>query len=276
MKTHAPTTPSRRTITGIDYSKILTKKKPYKKLTKGFQRAKGRSNQGRITSRHKGGGVKRLYRMIDFKMERMGKPARLLSIEYDPNRSGFIGLVEYPDKEKRYILLPQEIKVGQKISISENAPLSPGNRLPLARIPSGTRIYNIELKPGGGARLVRSAGNFAEILGQEGSFALIKLPSKEIRKIEKAGFASIGQVSNPEHGFITIGKAGRSRLMGRRPRVRGSAMSPAAHPYGGGEGRAPRGTKRPKTKWGKITGGHKTRKRKKYSDSLIIERRKKK
>lgn len=276
MKKYAPTTPSRRHASGIEYAKILTKKEPYKSLTKWFKRAKGRNAQGRITSRHKGGGVKRLYRMIDFKMDKINQPATLLSVEYDPNRSGFIGLVEYQDKEKRYILLPQEIKVGQKISVSEEAPLAPGNRLPLEKIPGGTKVYNIEIKPGGGAKLVRSAGSFAEVLGQEGKFALVKLPSKEVRKINKKSFASIGQVSNPEHSFVVIGKAGRSRLLGRRPKVRGSAMSPAAHPYGGGEGRALRGTRRPKNKWGKITGGRKTRKKKKYSDSLIIKRRKKK
>lgn len=276
MKTYKPTTPSRRTATIIDYAEILTAKEPFKRLTKGFKRAKGRNNYGRITVRGRGGGVKRLYRMIDFKMEKINKTGRLLSVEYDPNRSGFIGLVEYQDKEKRYLLLPQGVKAGEEILASENAPLKPGNRLPLKNMPSGTKIYNIELKPAGGAKLVRSAGSFAEILSQEENQTLIKLPSKEVRKIDSRAFASIGQVSNPEHSFMVFGKAGRRRLRGRRPMVRGSAMYPAAHPYGGGEGRAMRGTRRPKTKWGKITGGRKTRNRKKYSDLFIVERRKNK
>lgn len=275
MKTYAPTTPSRRFITGIDYSKVLTENEPHKKLTKGFKRAKGRNIFGRVTSRGRGGGVKKLYRQIDFKMEKINQPARLLSVEYDPNRSGFVGLVEYQAGEKRYMLLPHGVKVGEEILISESAPLKPGNRLPLKNIPGGAKIYNIEIKPRGGAKMVRSAGNFAEVLSHEEGFALIKLPSKEIRKIDDKSFASIGQVSNPEHRFVVIGKAGRSRLMGRRPIVRGSAQYPASHKYGGGEGRALRGTKRPKTKWGKITGGRKTRKPKKYSDLFIIERRKK-
>lgn len=275
MKTYAPTTPSRRFITGIDYSNILTENEPHKKLTKGFKRDKGRNIFGRVTSRGRGGGVKKLYRQIDFKMEKINQPARLLSVEYDPNRSGFVGLVKYQTGEKRYMLLPHGVKTGEEILISENAPLNPGNRLPLKNIPGGARIYNIEIKPGGGAKIVRSAGSFAEVLSHEEGFALIKLPSKEIRKIDGKSFASIGQVSNPEHSFVVIGKAGRNRLMGRRPMVRGSAQNPSSHKYGGGEGRALRGTKRPKTKWGKITGGRKTRKAKKYSDIFIIERRKK-
>ncbi|OGZ32314.1 MAG: 50S ribosomal protein L2 [Candidatus Niyogibacteria bacterium RIFCSPLOWO2_12_FULL_41_13] len=276
MKIYSPTTPSRRFITGIDYSKILTENEPHKKLTKGFKKAKGRNVFGRVTSRGRGGGVKKLYREIDFRMDKINQPARLLSVEYDPNRSGFIGLVEYQDdKEKRYLLLPREVKTGEEILTSPTAPLKPGNRLLLKNIPTGAKIYNIEIKPGGGAKMVRSAGSFAEVLSHEEGFALIKLPSKEIRKIDDKGFASIGQVSNPEHRFVVIGKAGRNRLMGRRPIVRGSAQYPASHKYGGGEGRAPRGTKRPKTKWGKITGGRKTRKPKKYSDLFIVERRKK-
>lgn len=275
MKTYAPTTPSRRFITGIDYSNILTENEPHKKLTKGFKRARGRNIFGRVTSRGRGGGAKKLYRQIDFRMEKINQPARLLSVEYDPNRSGFVGLVKYQTGEKRYMLLPHGVKAGEEILISENAPLNPGNRLPLKNIPGGARIYNIEIKPGGGAKIVRSAGSFAEVLSHEEGFALIKLPSKEVRKIDGKSFASIGQVSNPEHSFVVIGKAGRNRLMGRRPMVRGSAQNPSSHKYGGGEGRALRGTKRPKTKWGKITGGRKTRKTKKYSDIFIIERRKK-
>ena len=255
---------------------MLTKKEPEKSLIFGFKRRKGRAKSGEITVRHKGGGNKKLYRAVDFKQNKMDIPAKIVSLEYDPNRSGFIGLVEYQDdKEKRYLLLPREVKTGEEILTSPTAPLKPGNRLLLKNIPTGAKIYNIEIKPGGGAKMVRSAGSFAEVLSHEEGFALIKLPSKEIRKIDDKGFASIGQVSNPEHRFVVIGKAGRNRLMGRRPIVRGSAQYPASHKYGGGEGRALRGTKRPKTKWGKITGGRKTRKPKKYSDLFIIERRKK-
>lgn len=274
MKTYKPTTPSRRFITNADYS-ILTKKGPEKSLAFGFKRDKGRSG-GKITMRHIGGGAKKLYRQVDFLLEKKDISGEVQSVEYDPNRSGFIGLVRYPDGNTRYLLLPEGIKAGDKIIASENAPISPGNRLPLAKMPVGSLVYNLEIKPGSGAKLVRSAGNFAEVLALEGKYALIKLPSREIRKIESSAFASIGKVSNPEHIFASIGKAGRTRLLGIRPTVRAKAMNPKDHPYGGGEGRTPRGTRRPKTKWGKVTGGRKTRKRKKYSDIFIIQRRVKK
>ena len=276
MKRYKPTTPSRRHMSGVLYRDILTRQEPEKSLTHGFKRAVGRNTKGRITTRHKGAGHKRLYREIDFRLEKRDIPGTIKSIEYDPNRTGFIGLIVYGDGEKRYMLLPSGLRVGDKILISENAEIKTGNRLPLKNIPVGTKIYNIELKPGSGAKLARSAGNYAEVLAHDAGYVQVKLASKEVRKIPDNAWASIGAVSNEEHSFITIGKAGRSRWLGKRPTVRGSAMNPCDHPYGGGEGRAPRGTRRPKTKWGKITGGVKTRKRKKYSDKLIIKRREKK
>ncbi len=276
MKRFKPTTPSRRQMTGLSYREILTAKKPEKNLLTGFKRASGRNSFGRITTRHKGGGAKRLFRKIDFNYNKRDIPAVVKSMEYDPNRSGFIALVNYRDGEKRYILAPADVKIGDTIVISENAELKPGNRVPLGKIPVGGQIYNIELKPGSGAKLCRSAGNYAEVLAHEAGFSHIKLPSSEIRKIPDKAWASIGKVSKEEHELIVFGKAGRSRHKGIRPTVRGSAMNPCDHPYGGGEGRQPRGTRRPKTKWGKVTGGKKTRKRHKYSNIFIISRRKKK
>lgn len=276
IKFYKPTTPSRRQMTSLSYRGILTARRPEKRLTRGFKRAKGRNIFGRITTRHKGGGAKRLFRMIDFKYDKHDMPATVKSAEYDPNRSGLIALVAYGDGEKRYVLMPAEIKVGEEIIVSENAELKPGNRLPLKKIPVGSQVYNIELKPGAGAKLCRSAGNYAEVLAHEAGFSHLKLPSSEIRKVPDKAWASVGRVSKEEHRLIVFGKAGRSRHKGIRPTVRGSAMNPVDHPYGGGEGRAPRGTRRPKTAWGKITGGVKTRKRKKYSDIFIISRRKKK
>lgn len=276
MKTYKPTTPSRRHLTGINYRAVLTAAEPEKSLTRGFKRAKGRNSQGRITARHKGGGAKRLYRLVDFKFDKHDIPAVVKTIEYDPNRSAFISLVVYQDGEKRYILAPSSIKVGDKIIVSEKAEVQTGNRLPLAKIPIGTYIHNIELKPGGGAKLARSAGSYAELLAHDDKYALIKLSSGEIRKVLDTAWASIGTVSNEEHRLVTIGKAGRSRWLGIRPTVRGSAMNPVDHPLGGGEGRAGAGMRRPKNKWGKGIRGVKTRKRKKYSDHLIVSRRKKK
>jgi large subunit ribosomal protein L2 len=276
MKFYKPTTPSRRQMTGLSYRDILTSKNPEKNLTAGFKRAKGRNVFGRITTRHKGGGAKRLFRMIDFKYNKRDIPAVVKSIEYDPNRSGFISLIVYRDGEKRYILSPAGIKVGDEIITSEKAELKSGNRVPLGKIPVGGQIYNIEIKPGAGAQLCRSAGNYAEVLAHEAGFATLKLPSAEIRKIPDKAWVSIGKVSKEEYNLVILGKAGRSRHKGIRPTVRGSAMNPCDHPYGGGEGRGGRGTRRPKTAWGKITGGVKTRKRKKYSDIFIISRRKKK
>jgi len=276
MKKYSPTTPSRRQMSGISFRGILTVREPEKKLTKGFKRVRGRNTFGRITTRHKGGGVKRLYREIDFKYDKKDIPAIIKTIEYDPNRSGFISLISYIDGEKRYVLLPSGLKVGDKVITSQNADIKPGNRLMLKNIPVGTFIYNIELRPGRVAKLARSAGTYAELSAHDKGFVLIKLPSGEIRKIHDNCWASIGQVSNEEHKLRIIGKAGRSRWLGIRPTVRGSAMNPVDHPLGGGEGRQSLGLKRPKNLWGKGIRGVKTRKRKKYSNIFIITRRKKK
>jgi large subunit ribosomal protein L2 len=265
-------------MTGIDYKAVLTVRgnNPLKSLLTGFKRAKGRSGQGRITVRHKGGGHKRLYRMIDFKYDKKNIPGRVLSVEYDPNRSGFIALVAYADGEKRYVLAPRGLTNGDTVLTSEKADVKPGNRLPLKKIIPGTHVYNIEILPGGGSKLARSAGNSAELLAHDAGHAQLRMPSKEIRKVSENCWASVGDVSNEDHSLVTIGKAGRSRWMGKRPTVRGSAMNPVDHPYGGGEGRQPRGTRRPKNLWGKGTRGVKTRRKNKYSDNLIIQRRKKK
>lgn len=254
---------------------ILSKKEPEKQLTRGFHRKVGRNNIGRITTRHKGGGHKRLWRNIDFKEDKTSIPARVLSFEYDPNRTGCIALVCYRDGEKRYILLPQDIKIGDEIIVSPQAPMKPGNRLPLKNIPSGTFVYNVELKAGAGARLGRSAGVGVEILSHDGGFVQAKLPSKEVRLISENCWATIGKLAKEEHRFVSGGKAGRSRWKGVRPTVRGSAMNPVDHPYGGGEGRTMRGTRRPKNLWGKGTRGVRTRNPKKYSNTFIIERRSK-
>jgi len=276
MKNYRPTSPSRRQMTSVTYRGVLTASKPEKSLTKGFKRHVGRNNQGRITTRHKGGGHKRSYREIDFIYNKKDIPAFVKTIEYDPNRSGFIALVFYKDGEKRYILAPKTVKVGDEIIVSEKAPLKPGNRLLLRNIPVGTFVYNIEIKSGGGAKIARSAGVFAQVMANNEGYTHLKIPSREIRKVPENCFASVGEVSNEEYRLVNIGKAGRSRWLGKRPTVRGSAMNPVDHPYGGGEGRQGRGTKRPKTMWGKVTGGRKTRHPKKYSNRLIVFRRKKK
>jgi large subunit ribosomal protein L2 len=279
MKKYKPTTPSRRQMTGISYRKLLssTKSAPLKSLTKGLKRSAGRNSKGRITTRHKGGGSKRLYRQIDFKYDKHDIPAKIEAIEYDPNRSGFIALVSYFDGEKRYILAPQDLKPKDKFIVSETAEIKAGNRLPLSKISPGTHVYNIETQPRGGAKLARSAGNFAELLAHDAGYAQIKMPSREIRKVSEKCWASIGAVSNEEHGLVVLGKAGRSRWAGVRPTVRGSAMNPVDHPLGGGEGKAPVGLKKgAKNKWGKGKRGVKTRKKKKYSNSMIIQRRRNK
>lgn len=276
MKKYGSFTPSRRQMTGVSYRKILgaTQNEPFKSLTKGFKRAMGRNNVGRITTRHKGGGSKRLYRQVDFKYNKHDIPAKVLGIEYDPNRSGFIALIVYTDGEKRYMLSPQELKKGDEILVSEKAEMKIGNRMPLRKIPVGTKVYNIEIQPGAGSKLVRSAGVGAEVLAHEGDYAQIRMPSKEVRRVSGRCWASIGAVSNEEYNLVVIGKAGRTRWLGVRPTVRGSAMNPVDHPYGGGEGRQPRGLKRPKNLWGKGTRGVKTRKPKKYSNIFILQRRK--
>jgi len=277
IKAKKPTTPGQRKMTVVDYKKVLTTNEPYKPLLVKLNQKYGRS-KGKISVRWRGGGHKKMYRLIDFKQgqDKLDIPAKVLTIEYDPYRSAFISLVCYKDGEKRYILAPDGLKKGSKIITSEKAPIKTGNRMMLKNIPPGTLICNVELYPGRGGQMTRSAGSFAKMLGTEKGYAILQLPSSEIRKVKENCFATIGQVSCPEHSSIVLGKAGRSRHMGRKPAVRGSAMNPREHPYGGGEGRAPRGTKRPKTKWGKVTGGRKTRKKRKPSSKFILQRRKKK
>src|SRR3989344_346687 len=259
MKHYKPTTASRRGMTGIDFS-LLSNKGPEKSLTINVRRNVGRSAQtGRITVRHKGGGVKRLYRIIEFAQTRIDMPAKIVALEYDPNRTAFIALIEYQDNKKQYVIASQDMKIGDEIIFSEKAPLKSGNRLQLKNIPVGTDVYNIELEPGRGGKMARSAGSSAQVLAHEAGYINLKMPSTEIRKVKDTCFATIGMVSNQENRFYTIGKAGKSRLKGRRPHVRGSAMNPVDHPHGGGEGRQPIGLKHPKTPWGKPALGVKTR-----------------
>lgn len=249
----------------------ITKTRPEKSLTKPLKKHAGRNNQGRITTRHRGGGAKRAYRIIDFKRNKLGVPARVAAIEYDPNRSARIALLHYRDGEKRYILAPLGLKVGDYVVAGPEADIRPGNALPLKNIPAGTTIHNIELEPGRGGQLVRSAGVGAQLMAKEGDYALIRLPSGELRNVHLRCMATVGQVGNTDHENITIGKAGRSRHLGRRPAVRGAAMNPRDHPHGGGEGRAPRGGQ-PQTPWGKSALGRKTR-RNKRTDRFIVRRR---
>lgn len=260
-------------MTNVTYRGVITTSTPLKSLTSGFRRSVGRNSQGRITMRHKGGGHKRLFRDVDFLYDKKDIPAVIKSVEYDPNRSAFIGLAVYKDGEKRYVVLPKEVKSGAKFIVSEKAELNPGNRLPLRNIPVGTFVYNIEVKPRGGAKIARSAGIFAQVSANADGYTNIKMPSTEVRKINEECWACVGTVSNEEHHLENYGKAGRSRWKGIRPTVRGTAMNPVDHPYGGGEGRQGRGTKRPKTMWGKVTGGRKTRTPKKYSNVFIVSRR---
>jgi len=274
MKKYKPTSKSRRSMTNVTYRGVLTKSEPEKSLTHGFKRSFGRDANGRIAMRHRGGGHKRLYRDVDFLYDKKDIPAKITSIEYDPNRSAFIGLAVYKDGEKRYVVVPKSIKAGDSFVVSETATLTPGNRLPLKNIPVGTFVYNIEIKPMGGAKIGRSAGIFAQVSANAAGYTNLKMPSTEVRKVNENCYACIGVVSNEEHHLENWGKAGRSRWKGIRPRVRGSAMNPVDHPYGGGEGRQGRGTKRPKTLWGKVTGGRKTRSPKKYSNVFVVSRRK--
>lgn len=260
------------------YSKFLTESKPLKSLTKGRKRAVGRNNAGRITTQHKGGGHKRLYRDIDFKYNKKDIPAKLASIEYDPNRTAYVGVANYVDGEKRYVVVPQSMKVGDEFVVSENAKIKTGNRTLLKNIPVGTFVYNIEINPGAGAKIARSAGNYAEVVAQDADAKVthLKMPSSEIRKVISHAWASVGEVSNDEHKLRNVGKAGRSRHLGKRPTVRGSAMNPVDHPHGGGEGRQGIGLRRgPKTRQGKLAYGVKTRKPKKHSNIMIVSRRKK-
>jgi large subunit ribosomal protein L2 len=275
MKRFKPTSPSRRNMAIVNYAQILTTDEPYKPLTNGFRRGSGRNNTGRITTRHKGGGHKRLYRQIDFKYDKKDIPARIETIEYDPNRTSFISLVTYADGEKLYVILPKSLKVGDKFTVGEKVEVKAGNRLPLKNIPVGTFVYNIELKFEGGAKLVRSAGSFAEVIAHDAGYALVKMPSTEVRKILETAWASIGEVSNDENRLQNIGKAGASRHRGIRPTVRGTAMNPVDHPHGGGEGRQGRGRRRAISIYGKPTGkGQKSRRAKKYSNKHIVTRRK--
>lgn len=275
MKHYKPTTPSRRHMTVVNFGE-LSAEKPIRKLLKRLPKRSGRNNQGRITTRHQGGGAKKMYRIVDFKQQKLNVPAKVEAFEYDPNRSAFIARIIYKDGQRSYILAAKEMNVGDEIIVSEVAPLKTGNRMKIKNIPVGYFIHNIELKPGKGGQMARSAGSYAQVLAHEGKYANLKLSSSEVRKILTDCYCSIGQISNAEHNLVVIGKAGRSRHLGIRPTVRGTAMNPVDHPYGGGEGKQRRGTKRPKTKWGKVTGGRKTRNKKKWSNKLIMKRRSKK
>ena len=275
MKSYNPTSPGRRQLKTTDYS-VLTGDKPYKPLVKRLKANAGRNSAGRITMRHQGGGNKKLYRIVDFKQQRLDMPAKVLTVEYDPYRTAFIALVEYLDGAKRYILAPHGIVKGQEIVSAEQAPFLPGNRMKLKNIPVGYQVHNIELQPGRGGVMARSAGAYAEVLATAGGTTDIKLNSGEVRQVPSDSFASIGQVSNPEWSLTNFGKAGRSRWLGIRPTVRGSVMNPVDHPYGGGEGRTQRGLRKPKDIWGNVTGGRKTRGRKKPSSKFIVKRRNKK
>jgi large subunit ribosomal protein L2 len=271
LKQYRPTSPGRRSMTGSSFEEI-TKSKPEKSLLLPLKKKGGRSNQGRITVRHRGGGSKRRLRIIDFKRDKPGVPGRVAAIEYDPNRSARIALIFYADGEKRYILAPNDLNVDDVIKSGEGAELKPGNALPLKLIPTGTMIHNIEMQPGKGGQLVRSAGAAAQLMAKEGEYALIRMPSSEVRRIRSNCLATIGQVGNLDHRSISLGKAGRKRWMGIRPTVRGSAMNPRDHPHGGGEGRSPIGMPGPKTPWGKPALGYRTRKSK-PGDKMIVRRR---
>ena len=271
IKIYRPTSPGRRGMSGYTFDEI-TRDKPEKSLLLPLKKRAGRNNRGKITVRHRGGGAKRRLRVIDFKRDKLDIPGRVAAIEYDPNRSARIALIYYADGEKRYILAPLGLKVGDTIMSGSNAEIRPGNAMPLRSMPTGTEIHNIELQKGRGGQMVRSAGNSAQLMVKEGEYALIRLPSGEIRRVRSDCLATIGQIGNVEHQSISLGKAGRKRHLGWRPTVRGSAMTPRDHPHGGGEGRAPIGLPGPKTPWGKPALGYKTRKPK-ASDRLIVKRR---
>lgn len=274
MKAHNPTSPSRRQATNVEYKKLLTGDRPYKSLLIRIKQNSGRNSAGRITQRHQGGGNKKIYRIIDWKM----KPGKALveTVEYDPYRTAFIARVKYENDSRAYILAPHNITKGATLLIAESTPLKTGNRMKLKNIPVGYQVHNVELQPGQGGKIIRSAGSYAEVLANADGYTDLKMPSGEVRHVLWEGFASLGQLSNIEHNLVNIGKAGRSRHMGIRPTVRGSAMNPVDHPYGGGEGAQPRGTKRPKDVYGNITGGRKTRAKRKPTNRLIVKRRNKK
>lgn len=269
VKTYRPITPARRYMTTADFS-ILTKKDPEKSLLQSKKKHAGRNNTGRITTRHQGGGVRQHYRLIDFKRDKVGIPAKVVALEYDPNRTAFIALLQYVDGEKRYILAPLNLNVGDSVISSEEADIKPGNTLSLKNIPVGTLVHNVELRPGKGGQMVRSAGAYAQVLGREGDYGQLRMPSGEVRRVLLDCRATIGQIGNTEHENITIGKAGRARKMGVRPTTRGVAMNPIDHPMGGGEGKASGGL--PRSPWGWYTKGYKTRNNKR-TDSFIVKRR---
>jgi large subunit ribosomal protein L2 len=271
IKQYKPTSPGRRGASGHSFEEI-TRSKPEKSLLAPLRRQAGRNNQGRITVRHRGGGAKKRFRIIDFRRDKTGVPGKVASIEYDPNRTGRIALIHYADGEKRYILWPAGVKVGDTVVAGPTAEIKPGNALPLRNIPSGTVIHNLELHKGKGAQLVRGAGGAAQLLAREGDYALVRLPSGEVRRILADCMATIGQVGNVEHSQVKLGRAGRKRLMGRRPHVRGTVMNPRDHPHGGGEGRAPIGLPGPRSPWGKPTLGARTRRRK-DTNKYIVRRR---
>ena len=275
IRVYKPTSPARRFMSVLTYEE-LTKKAPERALTTDLRARAGRNNQGKITVRHQGGGAKRKYRIIDFRRNKDNIPAKVAAIEYDPNRTCFIALLFYADGEKRYILAPLDLKVGDTVMSGAEADIKPGNCLPIANIPLGTLIHNIEIKIGRGGQMVRSAGTAAQVMAKEGDYAQIRLPSGEVRKVSMNARATIGQVGNTDHSNVRIGKAGRKRHMGVRPTVRGVVMNPCDHPHGGGEGRSPVGMPAPMSPWGKKTQGVKTRKHRKYSDKLIISRPNKK
>lgn len=271
-----PTTPGRRNYTKVD-NRSLAKSRPNKRLAGGrMKKNSGRNNSGKITVRHRGGGHKRVYRQIDFKRDKQGVPGKVIQIEYDPNRTANIALIQYQDGDKRYILAPQGLQVDDQIIAAEKADIMPGNCIPLANIPVGTPIHNLELRPGKGGQIVRSAGSAALIQSKEDEFVSVLLPSKEVRLVKSSCVATVGQVGNVEHQNRSLGKAGRKRHMGWRPSVRGTAQHPGSHPHGGGEGRSGVGMKHPKTPWGKPALGKKTRKKKKYSNKFIVRDRRRK
>jgi large subunit ribosomal protein L2 len=272
IRSYRPLTPGTRQATVSDFAEI-TKDKPEKSLVKYKHNTKGRNNRGVVTSRHRGGGHKRLYRIVDFRRDKRNLPAKVAAIEYDPNRNARIALLFYQDGEKRYILAPAGLTVGTTVIAGENAPFEVGNALPLFRIPLGTEVHNIELVPGKGGQMVRSAGGSAQVVAKEGDYVTIRLPSKEVRMVRKECYATIGKVGNADARNLQLGKAGRTRHLGRRPHVRGSVMNPVDHPHGGGEGRAPIGRSSPVTPWGKPALGVKTRNKKKRSSTLIVRRR---
>lgn len=272
VKTYKPYTPSRRHMSGATFEEI-TKHFPEKSLVIPLKKSGGRNAHGHVTVRHRGGGHKRMIRLVDFRRDRRDAPAAVIAIEYDPNRSARIALVQYPDGERRYILAPRDLKVGTHVMAGPEAEVSPGNALPLSAVPLGTFVHNIELQPGRGGQMVRSAGAAAQVLAKEGPFATLRLPSGEMRLVPQVCYATVGQMGNEDHESLTLGKAGRSRWLGRRPKTRGLAMNPHDHPHGGGEGKSGQGNPHPVSPWGWQTKGFKTRKKRKTSSRFIIKRR---